>query len=46
MRVLQDLQRRLGVALPRCLVQYARHFHLAISASLLFRHLRQRVKLA
>ena len=46
MRVFQDLQRRLGVARSRRLVQYARHFHLAVSAPLLFRHLRQRIKLA
>ena len=46
MRVFQDLQRRLGVALPRRLVQYAGNFHLAVSAPLLFRHFRQRVKLA
>ena len=46
MRVLQDLQRRLGVALPRRVVQYAGDFHLAVSAPLLFRHLRQRIKLA
>ena len=46
MRVLQDLQRRLGVALPRRVMQYAGDFHLAVSAPLLFRHLRQRIKLA
>jgi len=46
MRVLQDLQRRLGIARPRRLMQYARHFHLAVSAPLLFRHLRQRIELA
>ena len=46
MRVFQDLQRRLGVALPRRLVQYAGDFHLAVSAPLLFRHFRQRIEFA
>ena len=46
MRVLQDLQCRLGVALPRRLMQQAGDFHFAVSAPLLFRHFRQRIKLA
>ena len=46
MRVLQDLQRRLGVALPSRVMQDTRDLHLAVSAPLLFRHLRQRIKLA
>lgn len=46
MRVFQNLKRRFGVPGPRCLMQYAGHFHLAISAAFLFRHFRQRIKLA
>ena len=46
MRVLQDLQRRLGVALTRRRVQQAGDLHLAVSAPLLFGHLCQRIKLA
>ena len=46
MRVFQDLQRRLGVARPRRVMQYARDLHFAVSAPFLFRHLRQRIELA
>ena len=46
MRVLQDLKRCFGVALPRRFVQDAGDFHLAVSAPLLFRHFRQRIELA
>lgn len=45
MLVLQDLQRRLGVACTRRAVQYAGHLLLAVSAPLELRHLCDGVQL-
>ena len=46
MRVLQDFQRRLGVALTRGVMQNTGDFHLPVSAPLLFSQISQWVKLA
>ena len=43
--MLQDLQRRLGVTLPRRVVEDQGHLALAVGAALQFRHLRYRVHL-
>jgi hypothetical protein len=43
--MLQNLQRRLGVALPRRVVEDQGHLALAVGAALQFRHLRYRVHL-
>ncbi len=45
MDMLEDVQRRLGVALTRRLVQHLRHLRLALSAALLFGILRDGVEL-
>ena len=46
MRVLQDFQRRLSVALTRGVMQDARDFHLTVSAAFLLSQFSQWVKLA